>query len=139
MHQVAYAHLGSADFRREWFEGEISAIVLFTPTHNATADDWYWPWMWILACVANGAELFCLPGFRDEETWGFGIDFVRDFCDEIRIQRLSLIHRIHVLLPLGDEREADAPFNNAAPQYVANNRRYLESAVRGFLNTTVRY
>ncbi|RCN43506.1 hypothetical protein ANCCAN_10514 [Ancylostoma caninum] len=140
IHQVAYAYVGPADFRREWFDGEISAIVFFTPSRSATPDDWYHGlWRWMLSCVADGADLFCLPGPRDEETWGFGIDFVRDFCDEIRIQRPSLIPRIHELLPFGDEREADAPFNNAAPRYMANNLRYLESAVRRFLNTSLRY
>ncbi|EYC17926.1 hypothetical protein Y032_0029g1962 [Ancylostoma ceylanicum] len=138
LHQRSYSYVGPRDFKEEWFKGEISAIIFFSPTHSASAEDWFWPWTYIMRCVANGADLFCVPGPRDDANWAFGVDFLRDFCDEVKVQRPSLIPRIHDLLPKGNDLEAaDLPFNTIEMGRAEHTGGYRESSARRFLNATV--
>ncbi|RCN44013.1 hypothetical protein ANCCAN_09958, partial [Ancylostoma caninum] len=138
-HQVAYAYTGPLDFQESWFSGEISAIVLFSPTQSASAEDWYRVWRWLIRCVAHGTDLFCLPGPRDDANWEFGVDFLRDFIDETLVQRPSLKNRIHDLLPFPSERDADTPFNVIGIRRTNPRRVYTECAAKRFLNFTAQF
>ncbi|KAL6738942.1 hypothetical protein Aduo_012438 [Ancylostoma duodenale] len=40
-HKVAYSYTEPLDFQESWFDGEISTVVLFSPTQSASAEDWY--------------------------------------------------------------------------------------------------
>ncbi|RCN24474.1 hypothetical protein ANCCAN_29829 [Ancylostoma caninum] len=94
----------------------------------------------MMRAVANGADLFCVPSPRDDANWAFGVDFLRDFCDEAKIQRPSLIPRVHDLLPTGEDLgEADAPFNAVEMIRTERHKGYMESSTRRFLNATVDY
>ncbi|ETN83732.1 integrase core domain protein [Necator americanus] len=137
--QRAYSYLTPRDIQEDWLEGELSAIVLFSSMTNDTVDDWIEPWCHIVTAIANGADLFCVPGPRDDGNWGFGVDLLRDLCEETVSQRPSLKTRIHILLPLSSEEGDSTPFNILGVRRTNVPRFYTPSCAKRFLNATVRY
>ncbi|KAL6730417.1 hypothetical protein Aduo_001395 [Ancylostoma duodenale] len=54
----------------DWIEQEFSAIILFNPTEYSSMVNWKTAWSRILIAVAEGADLFVLPGPKDDKEWG---------------------------------------------------------------------
>ncbi|KAL6724061.1 hypothetical protein Aduo_018995 [Ancylostoma duodenale] len=70
-HQVAYSYTGPLGFQESWFSTIV--LVLFSPTKSASAEDWYRVRRRLIRCLAHGADLFCLPGPRDDANWECGL------------------------------------------------------------------
>ncbi|KAL6743064.1 hypothetical protein Aduo_016149 [Ancylostoma duodenale] len=80
-------------------------------------------------CCRELGRLFYVPGPRDDANWVFGVDFLRDFCDEIKVQPQSLIHRVHDLLPTDEDLSvAHAPFNTIEMIRTERHKGYMESS-----------
>uniref|UniRef100_A0A7I4YHH5 RNA-directed DNA polymerase n=1 Tax=Haemonchus contortus TaxID=6289 RepID=A0A7I4YHH5_HAECO len=127
------------DIQAAWFEEEEwSAIMLFSPARYVVASRWMNAWFLLVQAVAKGAELYVLPGPKDDRSWGITVDLLRDFAEETVVQRPPLKQRIHCLLPLkSEEHVCDAPFKILADKMnLATGPYFTQSAAKRFWTAT---
>ncbi|VDO21353.1 unnamed protein product [Heligmosomoides polygyrus] len=139
-HQKTYVYGVPAQIRPEWLREELSAIVLFTPTIVAPAADWEIPWLNIITAVAEGADLYVLPGPQDSAASEAGVALLRGLVGETLAQRPCLRGRIISLFPSPSRREVAQ-----LPQQVLKSRNgndephYTPSQAKRFFNENVKF
>ncbi|KAL6730720.1 hypothetical protein Aduo_001670 [Ancylostoma duodenale] len=127
------------DVEPEWFEDDLSAIVVFSPASCWSALRWRSAWVLFIQAVAQGAELIALPGPQDDEAWGKSIDMMRDLMEETAAQRPSLAARLRCLLPLkSDDNLIGAAFKILADKInLVTGRHFTQSAAKRFWTATM--
>ncbi|KAL6722905.1 hypothetical protein Aduo_017975 [Ancylostoma duodenale] len=127
------------DVEPEWFEDDLSAIVVFSPASCWSALRWRSAWVLFIQAVAHGAELIALPGPQDDEAWGKSIDMMRDLMEETAAQRKSLAARPRYLLPLkSDDNLIGAAFKILADKInLVTGRHFKQSAAKRFWTATM--
>ncbi|EYB94572.1 hypothetical protein Y032_0170g268 [Ancylostoma ceylanicum] len=127
------------DVDPNWFEEELSAVVVFSPASYWSALRWRTPWVLFIQAVAQGAELIALPGPQDDETWGKSVDMLRDLMEETAAQRPSLAKRLRCLLPLkSEDNRIGAAFKILADKInLVTGRHFTQSAAKRFWTATM--
>ncbi|WKX94573.1 hypothetical protein Q1695_011672 [Nippostrongylus brasiliensis] len=122
------------DIVPEWFEEEYSAVIMFTIVDYAEPLRWKGALFHLLNAVARGAELIAFAGPQDSSDWGKTVDLMRDFMEEIVVQRPSLAQRIRCLLPMKSQQMMiDAPFKILADKInLQTGRHFTQSAAKRF-------
>ncbi|KAL6729559.1 hypothetical protein Aduo_000603 [Ancylostoma duodenale] len=115
----------------DWFDQEFSAIILFNPTEYSSMMNWKTAWSRILMAVAEGADLFVLPGPKDDKEWGKSVDMLRDLCEETLALKPSLLPRLRCLLPTQTEmRAAEHPCEIPLNMMAGSSRSYSPHSVK---------
>ncbi|WKY07926.1 hypothetical protein Q1695_007431 [Nippostrongylus brasiliensis] len=137
-HQVAHGYSYVWDIQENWFSCDLSAIVLFPTSYDATCSEWKQVWRWILRAMAYGADLYLLPSPRHDYGWVDRIDFFNYFYEELIQLRPFLRKRIFNLLPPHDNLDdPNVPFNSDAGHILVGEHVFMPSAAKRFLNKTV--
>ncbi|PIO70143.1 hypothetical protein TELCIR_08015 [Teladorsagia circumcincta] len=79
--QMAYCYTKPEDIRSEWFEQELSAVILFTEPTLSRLSHWLSVLHNILKAVATGAEWIIVPGPYTDREWEKTMDQIRDIAE----------------------------------------------------------
>ncbi|EYC04967.1 hypothetical protein Y032_0084g1698 [Ancylostoma ceylanicum] len=121
----------------DWFDQEFSAVILFNPTEYSSLINWETAWSRILMTVAEGADLFVLPGPKDDKDWGKSVDMLRDLCEETLALKPSLLPRLRCLLPTQSEmRAAEHPCEIPLKMMAGTSKSYSPHSVKVFFDMT---
>ncbi|PIO59320.1 hypothetical protein TELCIR_19220 [Teladorsagia circumcincta] len=101
--QMAYCYTKPEDIRSEWFEQELSAVILFTEPTLTRLSHWLPALHNILKAVGTGAEWIIVPGPHTNKEWEKAVDQIRDIAEGKVIPCETLKPRIKVLLPQNRE------------------------------------
>ncbi|PIO64185.1 hypothetical protein TELCIR_14197 [Teladorsagia circumcincta] len=100
---MAYCYTKPEDIRSEWFEQELSALILFTEPTLSRLSHWLPALHNILKAVATGAEWIIVPGPYTDKEWEKAMDQIRDIAEGTVISCEALKPRIKILLPQNRE------------------------------------
>ncbi|EPB71435.1 sushi domain protein [Ancylostoma ceylanicum] len=135
--QIVKSYGKPKSIQDDWFDQEFSAVILFNPTEYSSLINWKTAWSRILMTVAEGADLFVLPGPKDDKDWGKSVDMLRDLCEETLALKPSLLPRLRCLLPTQSEmRAAEHPCEIPLKMMAGTSKSYSPHSVKVFFDMT---